>query len=103
MVKLSSGLIAFVGNDGHCGLAGFTAIPHDPAVVKSDLTPGPFGNIGGVGNDYNATADLLKFIKKRQYLVAGDAIERSGWLVCEDESRIVHYRTSDCHALLLAA
>lgn len=76
-------------------------VAHDTAIMKSDLAPGAFSDIGGMGNHDNGPTDLLKFLEERQYLVAGGAIEGSGWFVSEDKCRIVHNCTSNCDALLL--
>ena len=76
-------------------------IAHDTAIMKSDLAPGAFSDIGGMRNHDNGPTDLLKCLEERQYLVAGNAIEGSGWLVSEYKCWSVHNCTSNCDALLL--
>src|SRR6516164_7454561 len=56
-----------------------------------------------MGDHDDGTTVAVKVFEQGQDLVAGPAIQRAGRLVGQDESRVIHHRTRNDDALLLAS
>src|SRR6516165_9897516 len=61
------------------------------------------GDVGGMGDHDDGTTVAVKVLEQGHDLLAGPAIERTGRLIGQDESRVIHHRTRNDDALLLAS
>ncbi len=60
-------------------------------------------DVGFVGDENDGVALLIKAFEKRHDFFAGLGIEVAGWLVGQDDRRIVDQRAGDRDALALSA
>ena len=65
--------------------------------------PGMARDVGLVGDENDGVASLIKAFEQRHDLFAGLGIEVAGWLVGQDDRRIVDQRAGDCDPLALPA
>src|SRR5215203_5904805 len=56
-----------------------------------------------VRDENNCLSSLMQFVEHLENLLAGSGIQVSRWLVRKNDERIVHERTGDRDALLLAS
>src|SRR5258707_549460 len=78
--------------------------PAKPPLPQLDAAADFFGKLPVVGGNYQA--DSMLFVKPEQQILnflADAQIERSGWLIRQDQLRLQNYRTRHRDALLFAS
>src|SRR5436189_1613687 len=77
-------------------------ITGDLAVVQGDPALRALGHIERMRDDDDGPPIAMQIFEQRQDLPARFAVERSGWLVRQNEGGVIHNCAGDCDTLLLA-
>ncbi len=78
-------------------------VVRDNPVKNGDDPVGIFGNIGLVGYEDNGIALGVELVEEGHDLIACFGVEVAGWLVGENDRRVVDERARDGYALALAS
>jgi hypothetical protein len=73
------------------------------SIMQSDLSPRAIGHLAGVRNQDARATIAMKRLEQRENLIACGTIQRAGRFGGQDESRIVHHRSSNDDALLFSS
>jgi hypothetical protein len=72
----------------------------DSPIMQRNLSLGPIGDFGRVGNEDDRSTVAVKVLEERHDLVTGTTVQGPRRLVGQDESGIVHHRTRNDDSLL---
>src|SRR5262245_51608428 len=73
------------------------------AVAQVYAAPCMARDVGLMGDEDNSIALLIEAFEQRHDLFAGFGIEVAGWLVSQNDRRIVDQCPGNCHPLALSA